>query len=152
MMYSASDYMEITRRIRRKELILGSVLIPLLAILIAALIRRIKWLAMISAVMLFVAACFGFSALLIPDLRYRSFLKDIDSRLRQEICGTLLSVSKQAELQDGAMVFPVHIRLKENEDDRIVYLNASKAEGFPPLGADVKLECSGRHIYAVVNP
>ena len=145
-MYSRQDYMEINRKIRKKEVILGAALIAFLAGYILALILRIKWLAMLCGPLLFVAACFGVTFALWPDLRYRNFLRDLDSRLTQEISGTVLSVSKEAELQDGAMVFPVHIRLDKDQDDHIVYLNASKADGFPPVGTKVILQCGGRHI------
>lgn len=145
-MYSKQDYMQINRKIRKKEAILGAVLLVILAGYIAALILRIRWLAMLCGPLLFVAACFGITFALWPDLRYRNFLRDLDSRLTQKISGTVLSVSKEAELQDGAMVFPVHIRLDKDQDDHIVYLNASKAEGFPPAGTKVTLQCGGRHI------
>ena len=151
-MYSDWDYKEIKHRIRKKEVVLGSILLLFLILLVVAFIQRIKWFAMVCAVLLFVAGCFGFSAVLMPDFRYRSFLEDMESRLKQKVHGTILSVSEEEELRDGAMVYPVHIRLKENEDDHIVYLNASKTEGFPTAGTDVTLECCGRHIHAVVNP
>lgn len=145
-MYSKQDYMEINRKIRKKEAILGAVLFVILAGYIAALFLRIRWLAMFCGPLLFVAACFGITFALWPDLRYRNFLQDLDSRLTQEISGTVLSVSKEAELQDGAMVLPVHIRLDKDQDDHIVYLNASKADGFPPVGTKVTMQCGGRHI------
>jgi ABC-type transport system involved in multi-copper enzyme maturation permease subunit len=138
--------MQINRKIRKKEAILGAVLLVMLAGYTIALILRIRWLAMLCGPLLFVAACFGITFALWPDLRYRNFLRDLDSRLTQEISGTVLSVSQEAELQDGAMVFPVHIRLDKDQDDHIVYLNASKAEGFPPAGTKVILQCGGRHI------
>lgn len=145
-MYSQQDYIDINRKIRKKEVILGAALIAFLAGYILALILRIKWLAMLCGPLLFVAACFGITFALWPDLRYRNFLRDLDSRLTQEISGTVLSVSKEAELQDGAMVLPVHIRLDKDQDDHIFYLNASKADGFPPVGTKVTMQCGGRHI------
>ena len=115
-MYSQQDYLDINRKIRKKEAILGAVLLVILAGYIAALIMRVRWLAMLCGPLLFVAGCFGIIFALWP------------------------------ELQDGAMVFPVHIRLDKDQDDHIVYLNASKAEGFPPAGTKVILQCGGRHI------
>ena len=44
------------------------------------------------------------------------------------------------------------LRLETAEDagaERIVYLNASKREGFPPAGTPVALRCFGRHIREV---
>ena len=145
-MYSQQDYLDINRKIRKKEAILGAVLLVMLAGYTIALILRIRWLAMLCGPLLFVAACFGITFALWPDLRYRNFLRDLDSRLTQEISGTVLSVSQEAELQDGALVLPVHIWLDKDQDDHIVYLNASKADGFPPVGTKVTLQCGGRHI------
>ena len=145
-MYSQQDYLDINRKIRKKETILGAVLVVILAGYITALVMRIRWLTMLCGPLLFVAACFGVTFALWPDIRYRNFLRDLDSRLTQETSGTVLSVSQEAELQDGAMVLPVHVRLDKDQDDHIVYLNASKANGFPPAGTKVTLQCGGRHI------
>ena len=60
--------------------------------------------------------------------------------------GTIVSVSDTPEEQDGAMVLPVHLLLTEEQDERIVYLNASKADLFPKTGTEVLLRCCGRHI------
>ena len=50
----------------------------------------------------------------------------------------------------GVRVLPVRIFLNDEQDERIVYLNASKTAGFPAVGSEVKLSCFGRHIREVV--
>lgn len=148
-MYSNQDHILIDRRIRKKSILLGMILLLLLAVYIACFISRIKWGAMLSGAACFAAGCFGITFAILPDLQYRRFLKDLDTRLEQEIRGTILSVSEEAELRDGAMVFPVHIQFDEDQEDHVLYLNTEKAKGFPPAGTSLVLQCCGRHIRSV---
>ena len=82
-------------------------------------------------------------------MRYRLFLRDMRNGLTREMRGTILSVASEAEMQDGARVLPVHLMLTEEQDERIVYLNASKAADFPKPGAEVLVKLYGRHIRQV---
>ena len=145
-MYSERDYSEISHRIRKKGFTLGILLAVILGIYILSFLQRIKWLAMVSGVLLFIVAFFGFTFVLLPDIRYRNFLEDLSTRLTQEIKGTILSIAEETEPHDGVMVFPIHILQESDQDDHIVYLNSAKADGFPPVGSNVALQCSGRHI------
>lgn len=168
-MYSQEDMAVINGKLRRNALALGPVLAALLAAYIYALSARVQWLALVAGPLLFVAACYGVVAYLWPNLRYKRFLEDMAGGLSREVRGTIVEISETAELQDGAMVLPVKIRLdpdaaresapgsaaarrlqleshEDTEDERIVYLNASKREGFPKAGTAVRLECFGRHV------
>ena len=168
-MYSEKDLNEINGKIRKNWLVLGPILALLLAAYVYGLAGRVKWLAMAAGPLLFVAACYGFLAYLWPNMRYRGFLRDMDIGLSRDVRGTILSISETAELQDGAMVLPVRVKLEtaeethtsslaerlgaeaaeDSRDERIVYLNASKRAGFPAEGANVVLHCYGRHVKAV---
>lgn len=177
-MYSQKDMDQINGRIRGNLLVLGPVLAVLLAGYIYALKAGVRWLAMVIGPLMFVAACYGFLAWLWPNLRYRRFLDDMANGLTRALEGTVLDIAEAPELRDGAMVLPVRLRLADNadhdgearhtsalaerlrleqpeaadagdEDVRILYLNASKREGFPGPGARVSLLCSGRHIKQV---
>ena len=172
-MYSERDMAEINGKIRKSCLALGPVLAALAAAYVYALSARVKWLAMVAGPLLFVAACFGFLFFLWPNLRYRGFLRDMQQGLSRDVKGTIVSISEDAQLQDGAMVLPVRVRLDpdadaaeakqtsalaerlrletddDTRDERIVYLNASKRAGFPGPGARVTLHCFGRHIMRV---
>ena len=110
-------------------------------------------------------------AYLWPNSRYRGFLRDMETGLSRDVRGTILEISDVPEMQDGAMVLPVRVQLdaaeatpvqvsaaarrleavtgEDTEAERIVYLNASKREGFPKPGAAVVLHCFGRHVKAV---
>ena len=172
-MYSERDMAQINGKIRKSCLALGPVLAALAAAYVYALSARVKWLAMVAGPLLFVAACFGFLFFLWPNLRYRGFLRDMQQGLSRDVKGTIVSISGDEEMQDGAMVLPVRVRLDpdadaaeakqtsalaerlrletddDTRDERIVYLNASKRVGFPGPGARVTLHCFGRHVRSV---
>lgn len=145
-MYSERDLAEINRRIRNNYLALIPVLLALLAALIAGLRLGVKGLVMAAGPLLGVAAVYGILAHIWPNTRYRSFLTDMENGLSRQMEGTVVEISVKEELQDGARVLPVRLYLEEAQDERIVYLNASKRELFPGVGARVRLTCFGRHI------
>lgn len=173
-MYSERDMNEINRRLRLDVLVAGPIVLALLAAYVAALAVRIQWLAMVSGALLFIAACYAMIAHILPHLRYRGFLLDIQRGLSREVRGTVVAVAETPEAHDGAFVLPVRVKLDagsaaqkavptssveskrlnleardDTEDERIVYLNVSKREGFPRPGAAVALRCFGRHIREV---
>ena len=172
-MYTEQDLNVINARIRKNWLVLGPILAALLAGYIYALSAGIEWLAMVLGALLFVAACYGLLAYLIPNMRYRGFLLDMEAGLSRDVRGTIVEISENAELQDGAMVLPVRVKLdpdqlessmpvgtveskrlglesnEDTEDERIVYLNTSKRAMLPGPGTEVVLHCYGRHIKSV---
>ena len=172
-MYTEQDLNVINARIRKNWLVLGPILAALLAGYIYALSAGIEWLAMVLGALLFVAACYGLLAYLIPNMRYRGFLLDMEAGLSRDVRGTIVEISATAELQDGAMVLPVRVKLdpdqlessmpvgtveskrlgldsnEDTEDERIVYLNTSKRAMLPGPGTEVVLHCYGRHIKSV---
>ncbi|MBQ3269476.1 MAG: hypothetical protein IJH09_06105 [Clostridia bacterium] len=173
-MYSEKDFAVINGRIRKNWLVLTPILVALAAAYVYALSAGIRWLAMAAGALLFVAACYGLLAYLLPNMRYRSFLESLENGLSRDVRGEIVAVSDRVEYQDGARVVPVRVRaepdgsdgpearhtsalaerlrLNEGEDteaERIVYLNVSKRDDFPGPGARVKLCCCGRHIKRV---
>lgn len=172
-MYTEQDLNVINARIRKNWLVLGPILAALLAGYIYALSAGIEWLAMVLGALLFVAACYGLLAYLIPNMRYRGFLLDMEAGLSRDVRGTIVEISGTPELQDGAMVLPVRVKLdpdqlessmpvgtveskrlglesnEDTEDERIVYLNTSKRALLPGPGTEVVLHCYGRHIKSV---
>ena len=120
-----------------------------MAAYVASMVVRTQAGAMVAAVLIVATVCFGCGMYLYPCIRYRCFLVDMEEGLSREMAGTIVEVAQEEDLQDGVRVLPVRILLDEEQDERIVYLNASKAEGFPPSGTKVKLNCFGRHIKEV---
>lgn len=148
-MYSEKDLIEINGKIKKNVRVWAPILVVLAAVYVAALFLRVQWLAYAAAVLISIAACYGILAYLIPNTRYRRFLMDMEAGLSREMRGRIVEVSNKEDLQDGVRVLPVRIQLADEDDERIVYLNVSKAEGFPAAGTDVKLSCYGRHIKEV---
>ena len=148
-MYSEKDFTDIQSRIRKVLIVLLPLLAVILAAYVYALANRVAWLAYAAGVLLFIAGCYGIVDWLWPNVRYKGFLQDMQSGLSREMRGTVVEIAGQAELQDGAQVLPVRILLADEDDERIVYLNASKAADFPGPGTPVALKCYGRHIKEV---
>ena len=173
-MYSEQDMQMVSARIRRGWLVLIPILLVLAGAYVYGLAARVRWLAMAAGPLLVVAFCYGFLTALWPNLRYREFLRDMENGLSRELRGTIVAISEDAELHDGAVVLPVRMKLAEDEAgdpsarrgsvaaerlvlesqedtqaERIVYLNASKRAMMPGPGADVALCCFGRHIRSV---
>lgn len=149
-MYSERDTIEINRRIRKYRGILLPELIALAALSALGYARRVQWLAMGALALTAAAACFGLIFYLIPCLRYRGFLADMREGLSREMVGSVVAVSEDPEPHDGALVLPVRILLTEEQDERIVYLNASKREMMPPSGTEARFRLYGRHIREIV--
>lgn len=149
-MYSERDAIEINRRIHKYRNILLPVLAALLALAVLGYVRRVQWLAMGALALTAAAACFGLIFFLIPCLRYRGFLADMEKGLSREMVGSVVSVSEDDEPQDGALVLPVRILLTDEQDERIVYLNASKREMMPPPGTEARFRLYGRHIREIL--
>ena len=74
---------------------------------------------------------------------------EMEAGLSREMRGRIVEVSNKEDLQDGVRVLPVRIYLEDEQDERIVYLNASKKDMFPNEGENVILHCYGRHIRGV---
>ena len=149
-MYSEQDHIEINRLILKNRLIWLPVLAALTGLFAFALNRRVEPLAYVAGIGLTATAIFAFTWYQLPCLRYRNFLRELDAGLSREMAGRVVSIAEAAELQDGARVLPVHLFLENEQDERIVYLNASKRDRFPEPGANVRLKLCGRHIREVV--
>lgn len=175
-MYTEQDMSVINARIRKNLIVLTPILLAILAVYVYALSASLQWLAMAAGPLLFVATCYGILAYLWPNMRYRSFLQDMDSGLSRDMKGTIVEISDAEELQDGARVLPVRVRLDpeagegyvkasyhastearrlrldaepDDDDERIVYLNVSKRQHMPAPGTKAVLHCFGRHIKSV---
>lgn len=145
-MYSEKDMAQINGKLKKNIIVLSIVTIIVLGGFIAALILGIEWLAMIMGPVTFMAVAYGFTAYIIPNARYRRFLKDVREGLSREMRGSVVEISGEEEEQDGVRVLPVRIHLADEDDERFVYLNASKKDQFAKEGDSVSMQCYGRHI------
>ena len=149
-MYTQQDMIEITRRLKKYGAITGVIEAIMIAGYVLGLVKRWQAMVMVFGGLIFCALCYMFVMYLLPCIRYRNFLRDMNTGLGREIEGTIVEISGNEDLQDGVRVLPVRILLKSEDDERIVYLNASKADLFPKEGVDVRLSCYGRHIKEVL--
>ena len=142
-MYTQQDKNEISRRIRKYSVITAILAIALIAVEVVGLKMRLEALSMMAVFVMW-------SMYLWPCIRYSGFLKDMSTGLTRELTGSIVEVSAQEDYQDGVRVLPVRIFLDKEQDERIVYLDVSKADQFPASGARVRLNCFGRHIKEAV--
>ena len=148
-MYSGADRAEIKRRIVRCAVMLAVALLLLCAGCAVAVVKRAHGAALALAALTGAAAVFGVGFYLLPRLRYRAFLIDMQEGLSREMAGTIVEISDRPETHDGARVLQVRLLLDAEQDERIVYLNASKRARFPAAGAKVRVKLFGRHIREV---
>lgn len=150
-MYTQQDRIQVRERIVKYSIVTGVVMAALIALYVVGLIQRWEAGVMIVGGAMFAVFCFAWLMFIWPCLRYSFFLKDMGEGLTRTVTGSIVEVSSQEDYQDGVRVLPVRIFLTEEQDERIVYLNATKAEGFPKAGTAVELNCFGRHIKEVAS-
>jgi len=148
-LYSPADHDAIRRRIRRAAVLLTLTLLTLGALLLLSLHARSLAGVTASASALAVSGVFGVGFYLLPCLRYRGFLRDMETGLSREMTGRVIEISDIPEEHDGARVLPVRLLLEDQNDERLIYLNASKRALFPAPGARVHVTLFGRHIRTV---
>lgn len=149
-MYTQQDKIQVRGRIVKYSVITGVITAALIALYVVGLIQRWEVGVMVTGGAMFAVICFGWLMFIWPCVRYFFFLKDMDTGLTRTLKGSIVEVSGQEDYQDGVRVLPVRILLSEEQDERIVYLNVSKAEDFPKEGTAVELNCYGRHIKQVI--
>lgn len=145
-MYSEKDLAQINGKLKKNIIVLSVVTLILLAGFVAALVFALEWLVMILGPALFVAVAFGLTAYILPNARYRRFLRDAREGLSREMRGSVVEIAAEEEEQDGVRVLTVRIHLQDEDDERFVYLNASKKDRFAAVGDSICMQCYGRHI------
>lgn len=146
-MYTREDMRIASGLVRRYSLILCAGLALLLAAYAAAAVAGSQGLMLLIALAAFWFAALEISLWLRPALKYRAFLRGLNSGLRRECVCITDGLDACVQLQDGVRVHALQVKL-ENGDTRIFYLNVSKTEGFPAAGRTVRLISYGRHITA----
>lgn len=144
-LYCEEDLRKAQAEVRRYGLYLGAGLALFLAMYVVAILKfsEIVMLMILLAGLVF-ALPLGMLKLW-PAMRYRNFVRDLLRGLRRESAGLVDFIEEQEQMQDGARVYGLQLRL-EGGDTRIFYLNVSKAANFPEPGAKIKIGSFGRHI------
>ena len=149
-MYTQQDRIQNKNRIIKYSVIMGVVLAAMIVLYVVCIKKRWEIAMMVDGCLAFAWACFMWLMFIWPCLRYSFFLRDMKEGIGRELTGSIVEVSSQEEMQDGVRVLPVRIFLEGEQDERIVYLNATKTEFFPKAGDAVTLRCFGRHIKEIV--
>ena len=147
-LYTDGDRQRAERLARRWALILSGAELALLAAYVAGIALGRRW-AMLAALLLgFIVAVFLGDLCLLPALRYRRFLRELDEGLRRRAICTVDGLKDEIETRDGARVRKLQVRLSDG-DSRIFYVNADCAARIPEPGARIELESCGRHVTGV---
>ena len=147
-LYTEGDRTRAERLARRWTLILGGAELVLLAAYVAGIALGRRWMMLAALLLGFIAALFLGDLCLLPALRYRKFLRELETGLRRSAICTVDSLKLEAELQDGARVREMQVRLSDG-DSRIFYVNVDHADQVPEPGAQIELESYGRHVTGV---
>ena len=147
-LYTQENRRRAERLARKWALILGGAELVLLAAYIAGIALGWRWAMLAALLLAFVAALFLGDLCLLPALRYRRFLQELDSGLRRRTVCTVESLKEEAGMQDGARVRELKVRLDDG-DSRIFYVNADHADQIPEPGAEIELDSCGRHVTGV---
>ena len=147
-LYTEGDRTRAERLARRWTLILGGAELVLLAAYVAGIALGRRWMMLAALLLAFAVALFLGDLCLLPALRYRKFLRELETGLRRSAICTVDSLKPEAEMQDGARVREMQVRLSDG-DSRIFYVNVDHADQVPEPGAQIELESYGRHVTGV---
>ena len=147
-MYSEQDKIEISKRLKKYVTIMIVGLLVCLAVSVVGMLHSVRSLplTMLGGVGLFVFACFMWMMFVYPNIKYGGYLKDMDQGLTKNMDCTVLEIDEKEELQDGVRVYPVHVFLEDEQDERILYIDVSKMDQMPKKGEKAHFGCFGRHI------
>ena len=147
-LYTQENRRRAERLARKWALILGGAELVLLAAYVVGIALGRRWMMLTALLLGFIAALFLGDLCLLPALRYRRFLQELDSGLRRSVTCTVNNLRDATEMQDGARVRELQVRL-DDSDSRIFYVNADHANQIPEPGAEIELESCGRHVTGV---
>ena len=144
-MYGEADFQQANRRVKRCCLCLGAALLPLAAAYVLGAVYDVYALMLVSLLAAFLCCVPACDFALLPALRYRRFLKEMQKGLRRSVECTLSHLVEGEQLQDGVRVRALHVTLCDG-DSRIFYVNVSKLNLLAELGRRVHLVSYGRHV------
>ena len=148
-LYTEGDRTRAERLARKWALILGGAELVLLAAYVVGIVLGRRWMMLAALLLGFIVALFLGDLWLLPALRYRRFLRELETGLRRSAICTVDFLKAEAEMQDGARVRELQVRLNADGDSRIFYVNADHAVCIPEPGVQIELESCGRHVTGV---
>ena len=149
MLYTEADTAAARSRVNKN---IWKLCVPLCILLIgyvALIAAGSRWGMLAVLLAAFVWTVFDFDVYLLPEIRYKLFLKQMAEGLRRTTEATIAGVEDSPQPQDGAQVLAIRVELTDGSGERIFWLDTRKAENLPQIGMQVRLESCGRHITAI---
>lgn len=144
-MYSDADFRAADRRAGAWMLRLCAMLIPLLGVYVMGAVLDVYTLMLVSLLAAWICCVVMVDFFLLPALRYRRFLRELQRGMRRNTRCILRSLEDELQQQDGVQVYALHVELP-NGDSRIFYVNAAKLEYLTEMNQWVTLTSCGRHV------
>lgn len=145
-MYSPKDMQEARRSLNRCCGLLVLILAPLIAVYVLGVVQGSQGMMLAAMLAGFGCTVFICDLKLLPVLRYVRFLNEMEKGLRRDVICILESMDMQTQMQDGVRVHALHVRLAENGDSRILYVNSGKVNMLPMMDTKVRITGYGRHV------
>ncbi|MBE5776354.1 MAG: hypothetical protein E7326_02455 [Clostridiales bacterium] len=127
-MYTEQDYQANRKQLTNRLIAAGIPAVLLLAVVIASFVIRIKWLTMLSTIILCVCGLFVYSMLLFPVIAYGRHLHDVLYGRTHTMTAAFKALEDNRVLRDGVEFYPVIVnvgRMDDEEDDRLLYFDAN---------------------------
>lgn len=121
-LYDESDRERTSRALRKGWIALLCALIPTLAGLVALMILRQKYPAIIVTVVGAWICYYIIMNKMMPWFRYRRFLRDMDEGLSRVTDGWFVSLSESPRMADGVSVHDFVLRVGDEEEDERLFL------------------------------
>lgn len=148
-MYTQQDSAINQQSIRREMRRMFLCMLPFIAVAAAAFIARIEPLCIAAVALTAATVIFLFDLKLGPHLRYRAFLREIQSGLSRETVGALVRVSPDPVYQDGVYSREIFINIYEDmseEGERRFLLDCAKTLDEGLMGQDVVVTSHGSYV------
>ncbi|MBR6524521.1 MAG: hypothetical protein IKT57_00960 [Clostridia bacterium] len=127
-MYTEQHYQMNRKQLRQRSVLLGIPAFILLAIVIASFILRIKWLTMLSTILLGSFSLFCYYLLLYPVIAYGRHMHELLFGRTRTMTGAFKEMGRDLVLREGVKFYPVIIsvgRMEHPDDDRLLYYDAN---------------------------
>ena len=127
-MYTEKDYQANRLQLKHRLMMLGIPALLLLICVVWSFIVRIKWITILSTMVLSVGCLFAYGMLLFPVIAYGRHLNDVLHGRTHPMTGAFKTLGQDKVLREGVEFYPVIVsagRMDNEEDDRLLYIDAN---------------------------
>jgi len=151
-MYNQQDNAANQQRIKKETGFMLLCMLPFAAAAAAFFAARMEPACIVSVVLTVSVMIFLWDMKLGPQLRYRRFLREIQSGLSRETVGALVRVSPDPVYQDGVYSREIFINIYEDlseEGERRFLLDCVKALDETLMGKDIVITSHGSYVIGI---